>query len=257
MRLIPEGLLQKLYPRQGDQPPPSGLDRDRWGKAKLLTPGMAYTFVQTSQQPIIGAIGLQVAFSLDNIIYTPFVPGIGSNSVVVKLTKAIDIKSGAFIETYTLSPNESMPFCTLIAKALTVEISIPGSVAPPGLWVHCAACPVETLDCDSVINPATVNSWSDVESLSVASNTVGEFVALAANPTRKQVIIQNNSAAPLYLGFGSFIPAIGPPPASNMILPPGINAIWESFPWAFTGAVNAVFGPGGSATTYATFTQGI
>jgi hypothetical protein len=205
---------------------------------------------------MIGAMGIQLAFSIDGVNFQPTVPAIGSNTVVVNLLKAVDVKSGVFNETYHLSPNESMPFCTLIAKALSVSISIPESVALPGLYVHCAVCPVETLDCESLTGPSN-NGWSDVQSLSVAADTAGSFLALAASPTSKQVIIQNNSGVDLLLGFGSFIPSLGPPPLSNMRLPGGINAIWESQLGAFLGAVHGIFAAGGLSTDFATFTRGI
>lgn len=249
----PDEQLANLIGRPGDIPRPGN---DRWGKSKLLAPGDSYTFINVGMQPMVGAMGLQLTFSIDGIHFTSFVPAIGSNSVVVDIIRGVDVKSGAFNETVVLSPNESMPFCTLIAKSLTVSVSIPASVAPPGLYVHAVACPVETLDCESIITPAPT-SWSDVNSLSVAANTAGSFLALAADPSAKQLFIQNNSAVDLLLGFGSFIPSLGPPPLSNMLLPGGIHAIWESQLGAFVGAVHAIFAGGGSASQFATFTRGI
>jgi hypothetical protein len=249
----PDEQLAELIGRPGDIPRPGN---DRWGKAQLLKPGDSYTFVNVGMQNMVGAMGLQITFSLDGVHFSSLVPGIGSNSVVVDIIRGVDVKSGAFNETIVLSPNESMPFCTLIAKSLTVSISIPASVSPPGLYVHAVACPVQTLDCESLITPAS-DSWSDVDSIAIPANTAGSFLALAADPAAKQLIIQNNSAVDLLLGFGSFIPSLGPPPLSNMLLPGGIHAIWESQLGAFVGAVRGIFAAGGVGTEYATFTRGI
>jgi hypothetical protein len=249
----PDEQLAAITGRVGDLPRPGN---DRWGNSQLLKPGQSYTFINVGMQPMVGAMGIQLSFSVDGVHYTSFVPPIGSNSVVIDVIRAVDVKSGAFNETIVLSPNESMPFCTLIAKALTVSVSIPSSTPLPGVYVHAVACPVQTLDCESIITPP-LTSWSDVDTVSVAANTVGAFLALPASPDTKQIFIQNNSAVDLLLGFGSFIPGLGPPPFSNMLLPGGIHAIWESEPEAFVGAVHGIFAGGGSAAQFATFTRGI
>jgi hypothetical protein len=206
-------------------------------------------------QPMIGVIALQITFSLDNIHFSPEVPPLGSNTVMVTIIRGVDVKSGAFTEVQGLSPGETMPFCTTIAKSLVVSVQSPPALGQT-LYVHVAACPVQTMDCDSAITPAAT-SWSDVESLSVAANTAGVFTGLAADPDAKQIYIQNNSAVDLLLGFGSFIPSLGPPPASNLILPGGIHAVWESQLGAFVGEVRGIFAGGGSASQFATFTRGI
>ncbi len=253
MRLIPEGLLHELTGRDGDIPQAG---RDRWGKAKRLKPGESYTFINTVMRDIVCPMALQIAFSIDGKNFTPNVPTFAPNNVQVDVLKAVDVKSGAFNETTVLNPGDALPFCSLIAKALTVNITNLTETVGSDIYVHAVACPTTMVDCGSITND--VNSpWNDVISIAYAANTVGVFNPLIPFSTSKQTIIQNNTAVPLYLGFGSFIPNPGPPPFSNMVLPGGINAIWESQLGAFIGAVNAAFGPGGVGTEYATFSRGI
>lgn len=252
MRLIPESLLYELTGRAGDLPQPGN---DRWGKARKLVGGESYTFISTGMMPLVTPMALQLSFSLDGVVFTPALPLGFPNNIGVVITKAVDVKSGAFTETTVLTPGESMPFCTLIAKALTVTIQNTIE-ASPDLWVHCVACPTETIDCGSV-TVAADSPWNDVVSVSFPANTPGNFIALGASNGARQVIVQNNTSVPLYLGFGSFIPSPGPPPFSNLILPGGINAVWESQLNAFKGNIRGAFGPGGLATEFATFTRGV
>lgn len=252
MRLIPESLIYQLMGRPGDLPPPGN---NRWGKSHMLTGGESYTFINTDMLPLVTPMALQLSFSLDGVVFSPTLP-LGFGGVLgVTVTKAVDVKSGAFVETTTLNPGDPMPFCSLIAKALTVTISNT-SEAAPDIWVHCVACPTEMVDCGSITEGADT-SWNDVVSVSFAADTVGSFVALTASTGARQIIIQNNTTVPLYLGFGAFVPAPGPPPFSNLILPGGINAVWESQLNAFKGMIRGAFGPGGSATDFATFTRGV
>ena len=252
MRLIPESLLYELMGRTGDMPLPGN---NRWGNAKKLEKGESYTFVNTEMLPIITPMAIQLSFSLDGVTFSPAVPLTFANNIQVDIIKGIDVKSGAFNETTVLIPGESLPFCSLIAKAVTVSVTNQDE-GGGAIWVHCAVCPTTMIDCGSV-TAGNDQSWNDVSSISFAADTAGPFVALPANTGARQIIIQNNTAVPLYLGFGAFIPNPGPPPFSNMILPGGINAIWESQLGAFTGAIRAAFGPGGLSTEFATFTRGI
>lgn len=254
MRLIPEDLLRTLMGRPGEIPAPGN---DRWGKSVQLTPQTeTYCVVNTGMLgDVPTAVALQLSFSLDDETYTPEVPAAFPGLVSVDLIKAVDVKSGGFRESVLLNPGEAMPFCTLLARALTVNVSISGE-GVTGLYVHAVAAPVQTIDCESITN--TPNSpWSDVNTLRVAANTAGAFVGLAASPAAKQIFIQNNSAVDLLLGFGSLIPSLGPPPIYNFILPGGIHAIYESVPGAFIGKVRAIFAAGGVSTDYAVFTRGI
>lgn len=252
MRLIPESLLYELMGRTGDMPQPGN---NRWGKAQRLKGGSSYTFVNTEMLPMVTPMALSISFSLDGINFSPVVPLAFGGVIGVTLMKAVDVKAGAFNESFALNPGEAMPFCSLIAKALTVSIDNT-SEAAPDIWVHAVACPTEMIDCGSVTVGADT-SWTDVVSVSFAANTIGNFIALDASNGARQVIVQNNTSVPLYLGFGSFIPSPGPPPFSNLILPGGINAVWESQLNAFKGTIRGAFGPGGSGTEFATFTRGV
>jgi hypothetical protein len=201
-------------------------------------------------------MAIQLSFSLDDTVYTPFIPlAYAGTGVIVDLIKAVDVKSGAFRESYGIATGAALPFCTLITRGLTVNVSLVGEGAPP-LFVHCVVCPTETVDCESIASPANA-AWNDVDTTKFAANTVGAFSALLANSSTKQVIIQNDTATDLLIGFGSLIPGLGPPPTRNLVLPGGFHSVWESFPGAMVGAVHGIFAGGGSATEFATFTRGI
>jgi hypothetical protein len=253
MRLIPEDMLRALMQRPGEIPAPGN---DRWGKSVLLQRGGNYCVINTGMLDAVPtAIALQLAFSLDDQTYTAAVPAAYTGRVLVDLIKAVDVKAGGFRESTTLNPGDAMPFCTLLARALTVNITLLDEAAGP-LYVHAVAAPVQTVDCESVTNPPD-SPWSDVNTLRVAANTAGVFVGIPAASTTKQIFIQNNSAVDLLLGFGSNLPSLGPPPVYNVILPGGINSIFESQLGAFIGQVRAIFAAGGAATDYAVFTRGI
>lgn len=245
----PDEQISALIDRPGDLPLPGN---DRWGKAKLLAPGESYTFVQVGMQPMIGPMGIQIEFSRQNQLFFPTVPVGGA--VVVTVTKAVDVKSGQFVEPFQLIAGESLPFCTVIAKALTITIL--NEIGSIPIWIHAAACPVTAVDCESLTLTPT-SPWVDVVTNQFPADTVGAFVGLPASSAARQVMVQNNAGVDLLLGFGSLIPALGPPPVYNIILPGSTHAIFESQLGAFTGAIHGIFGGGGLATDYAVFTRGI
>ena len=253
MRLIPEDLLRYLMQRPGELPPPGN---DRWGKSVQLTPEQpSYTVVNvgySGQIPTPWA--LQLSFSLDGIIYSPQVPAAFPGSVRIDLIKAADIKAGSFNESTILNPGDALPFCTLLAAALTVNVEIVNEGAT-SLWVHAIAAPTTMVDCDS-ITPAGNSSWDDSAVQSVPANTVGVFNGILANSSTKKVIVQNNSATDLILAFGSVTPSFGPPLVASIYLPGGLHSVWESTPGEYVGLIRGLWASVGSATEYATFTRG-
>jgi len=251
MRLIPEGMLHQLMGRPGDLPTPG---HDRWGKSKQLAAGESYAFIYTGYLPIITPIAVQASFSTDGVLFSPILPSFVGNPVQIDLIRAVDVKSGAFNESFIINPGEGLPFCTTIARSLNINVT---NLKEGGgsIWVNLAACPVTTVDCDA----ANMGPWANVETHSYAADTgVGAaFTALVGSNGTKQVYVQNNTSSDLYLGFGTLNPAAGPPPVSNIILPKSIHAIWESSPGEFVGQINACFVPAGPSTEFATFTRGI
>lgn len=254
----PDDQLANLIGRPGDIPKP---DNNRWGKSQLLstdpTRGKpSYAFVSVAEMlPFITPMAIQFAFSLDGVTFTPQVPAAYTGALVVTVLRAVDVKSGVFEEQFVLNPGDAMPFCTTIARGLTVNVELINEAAPD-IFVHVAATPTSMVDCDSLI-PANDSPWTDVETNRVPANSGGAFTALAADPATRQIFIQNNSAVDLLVGFGSLTPALGPPPVYNLILPGGFHGVYESQLGAFKGKVSAIFASGGVATDYAVFTRGI
>jgi hypothetical protein len=254
MRLIPEDLLRSLMQRGGELPPPGN---DRWGKAvklDLRTPSYCVVNVGYSGS-VPTPWALSLSFSLDNKTYTPSVPPTYTGNILVEVIRAADVKAGPLADTYLLKPGDALPVCTFLGAALTVNVTALGEPTPD-IFVHAIAAPTTMVDCDSIVGPgANEDAWNDVSATSAAASTVGVFTPIAADPTTKSIIVQNNTNTDLLLGLGSFLPGNGPPPFSNIILPGGLNAIWSVE--GFTGAINAIFAAVGSAAQYATFTRGI
>lgn len=250
MRLIPEGLLHHLLGREGDLPLPG---MNRWGNVKRLVAGESYTFINTEMLPIVTPMAVQLAFSLDGVTFTPFVPAAAINSVQVDVIRAVDVQSGPFNDQIVLAPGDAMPFCTTIAKAITISVTNLKEGGGP-IWVQVVVCPTDMIDCESITGAG--GPWDDVTTATFPASTVGVFDGVIASTGVRQVIIQNNTATDLLLGFGSNAPSLSPFHC-NIYLPGGSHAVWESQLGAFTGRVRGLFAAVGLATEFATFTRGI
>jgi len=250
----PDDQLAAIIGRSGDLPKPGS---NRWGKAQTLSNSKggqsSYAFVSVAEYlPEITPMAVQASFSLDGQTFTPQVPLAYTAALVVVVTRAVDVKSGPFREVFVLNPGDAFPFCTTIARGMTITIGLIDEAAPD-IAVHCVATPTTMVDCES-LTPAEDPTWSDAATLHFPASTVGVFVGVAAMSGTKQVIVQNNTATDLLLGLGSVVPGNGPPPVSSIRLPGGVNAVWES--GGFVGQVRGIFAAVGSATEYATFTRG-
>lgn len=218
----PDEQLMALMARPGELPAPGN---DRWGNAKLLQGGQTNTFVNTVMQPMVTPMAIQLEFSLDGLTFSPSVPATLGNNVQVELLKAVDVKSGPFREVVTLAPGDTLPFCTLLAKAVTVNVSNVGEAASP-LFVHCVVAPTTMIDCTSVSNP-NPDGYSTATSTRLAAVAANVYHQ-AAQPTRAQFYIQNRAASDLYIGFGATVDTAPGAESAAIILPGGISAIAEN-----------------------------
>jgi hypothetical protein len=220
----PDEQLMALMGRPGELPPPGN---NRWGNTVLLKGGQDYTFVQVGMDagadyPTPMAIALE--FSTDGVIFTPSVPTtVGVGTVLVTLIKAVDVKAkGPLTESTALAPGDTLPFCTFLARGITVVIANGGEGATP-LFVHCTVAPTTMVDCGSIGNPVAgaYSSATSTRLAAVAATTYHQ----AAQPTRVQLYIQNRSTADLFIAFGTTVNTTPGAESATVVLPGGISAI--------------------------------
>lgn len=244
---VPDDQLRALTGRPGEMSNPGA---DRWGNAKLLKGGQANTFVNTTPQPIVTPMAIQVEFSLDGITFSPTVPATLGNNVQVDLIKSLDVLSGPAKESVILAPGDAMPFCTFIAKAVTVNISNVGEAAQP-LFVNCVVAPTTMVDCTSIANP-NPDGYSGATSARLAA-VAATVYHQAAQPNRAQFYIQNRAASDLFVGFGATVDTTPGAELATIILPGGISAIAENS--SYQGEITLQFAAD-DAAGYALLTTG-
>lgn len=263
MKNVPDWMLGMMRQAVGDLPIMP--DVSRWGKVKALSTQLIppppiqkldhLTFVSTDYLPIITPIAVELRFSLDGVTYTPQVPPTSGSVVQVKLTEAIDQKTGAFIETFLLNPGDRQSFCTVLAKQLTIDVQLIGEEQL--LWIAVIAAPVQTADCGDI----TGNPGGDVVSVAGYSTSgpvltyqastfvfPGTLTLLAPNANRRQFYVQNNSDTDLGLLLDSTGPGPSWTPGSerlSLIVPGGGNLAYESFVGCYRGVIKGSMRPGG------------
>lgn len=250
---LPDDQLQALMGRSGELPRPGN---DRWGNAVLLKGGQTYTFVNVGMDA--GAnyptpMAIAVEFSTDGVNFSPSVPTTaGVGTLTVTLIKAIDVKAkGALIEATTLSPGQSLPFCTFLARGITVVVSNDGEAATP-VFVHVTVAPTTMVDCQSISNPVA-GAYSSATATRLAATALTTY-HIAAQPTRTQLYIQNRSTQDLFVNFGPTVSITPGAELATVVLPGNISAITENS--GYQGPVTLEFA-GTDAAGYALVTTGI
>lgn len=264
MKDVPDWLLGLVRNAYGDLP--SRPDTSRWGKVKALntqtTPTPQFparlehlTYVSTDWLPEITPIAVELRFSLDGVTYSPTIPLTSGATLQIDLTEAVDQKTGAFHERFTLGPGDGQSFCTVIAKHLTVDVTLIGENQVIYVAVICA--PVQTVDCaDATGKPAPVTVEGYTSALSTRFDLSG-FVfpgtehILTTNPNRRQFFAQNYGDTDVGLLFNptdTINWTLGSEQLS-IVLPGGFSAVYESPVGAYTGNVWASVKPGGPTPT--------
>jgi len=240
-----------LMGRPGELPTPGN---NRWGNAVLLHGGQTYTFVQVGMDagadyPTPMAIALE--FSLDGVVFTPNLPLAATGNISVTIIKAVDVKAkGPLTEVTTLAPGDTLPFCTFLARGVTVIISNDGEAALP-VNVHCTVAPTTMVDCESIANPAP-GGYSSATTTRLAA-VAATVYHQAAQPTRVQWYIQNRAASDLFVAFGITVHTTPGAELATFILPGGQSASHENS--AYQGPITLQFA-GDDATGYALLTTG-
>lgn len=253
MKDVTDELIATLRGAHGDLPKPG---KSRWGKVARLASGSQVdqtkrlnrlTFVQTeiiSNTPI--PIAIKLRFSLDGQTYTPEYPSTAGGRVIVDLIETIDMKSGAFRESFTLDPGEAMPVCSVIACALNLSVTLDAEDA--AIFVEAVAAPTTMIDCRDVVptppplgKPAGFNTTTDEFPAAIL-----DAVAVPANANRAYLLVVNHSAVDFTLFLnGSSNAAI--------VLPGGAEAGYDVD--NFRGPLTGEFA-GDDASGFVSITQG-
>ncbi len=248
-----------LDPAQGDEYVSRRMLNHPWGKQALLTAGgPSLTFIQTDVAFRPTPIAVQARFALfDSAVYTPDIPGAWTGTLRIKVIRSLSIKSGPMTETFDLTPGDTLPFCVLIARGLTITAELQGE-NPLGLNVALVAAPVDQIDCADLVGPTPQPlpaGFTDTVVQRFAANaTVNNF---AAEPKRATLIIVNMSATNLFIKLGT--PNADPTPGTEnatIVLPGGVFSGFSQD--NYQGEISMVYADAtDEATGYALVTQGL
>lgn len=210
----------------------------------------------------------------------------GSSNIAgfrVTITRSIDAKTGPVTDTVELFESESMPVCELLARQITIAVTI--IATDPSLdtkpWtIEVTTAPVDSISCDSLtemsgwdnvaVPPQTfVDAQGQKGYVTLDSGLVDSapiwVKLLNENPRRAQFSLLNAGPIPVAVGFGVPIDAdtgfpafpswglvaTGSFPYATLILPGNTDftkafARYESVLGGFTGEVWGVAQPGQS-----------
>lgn len=262
MKNVADNFLALHRRAEGDLPLPG---TSRWGKVARLATGTQVgptarqgnlTFVHTdviSPTPI--PIAIKVWFSLDGQTYSPNVPASFGGNVIVSLIETVDMKSGAFTESFTLAPGAPMPICATMACALSLSVALDGEDA--ALFVEVVAAPTTTIDCGDIVGPTnattTIKPFTDAAVVRLPVVTV--MGQIGAEPRRAYLLLTNQSATRnLFIRLGDGVDATPGAELASIILPPNTFAGYEVL--NYTGIVSYVW-DGADASGYSLATQGL
>lgn len=260
MKNVPDDMLRIARGRSNELPPPGSA---RWGKvARLATgtnvvagkPQSTLDFVHTgiiADQPT--PIAIKMRFSLDGTTYTPEVPASLGGVVHVKLIETIDMKSGAFLETFDLNAGDTQPLCTIMAMALDLSVTLDGEDVH--LFVEVVAAPTTMIDCGDIVPPppTTPASYSNTTIARYPAATASTY-NIAANSKRATVVVVNQSAANLFVSMHAGVTITPGSEFASVVLPGGSFAGtgWDNY----TGQIYFKF-DADDADGYALVTEGL
>jgi hypothetical protein len=173
--------------------------------------------------------------------------------VQVTLIKSFHVKSGAATEVVSLAAGEAMPFCAVIARALTISVEI-SSETTQDLYVQLVAAPTTSIDCADVIpSPGTTPAG-------YTAMAIARFPAQTATPTlyfpnaaRAMFTIVNQSAANLFVALAGVVGITPGSEFATIVLPPNSKAGYSVL--NYRGAIAFRF-DADDATGYALASEG-
>jgi len=241
--------------RQGDISPFHDWNAN-WGQVATLHPGESKTLITTQMFPINMPIAYQLRWALRPT--GPFTPALPApiDGVRVQLLKSIDLRTGQADEEFTLFGGQAQPSCVLICRKLSILMTSLVGEGGANVSIQAAVCPVQNIDCNELRGRGDGYALITQQHFT-QTQLATPIVVLAPNSRRAQFFVQNqstNSDVIVQMGTDA---AFGPPPVGVMILPAGINGIYESPIGGWTGPVSISFsngtGDGGALITEGTF----
>lgn len=256
--LTDEAQFEMLQPRIGDVDPRRAGSNTPWGKVHQLTQeAPRYTFISTDILDRPAPWALQLRFSLDGVTYTPHVPSTytAGRGVMFTVTRSVDQKSGQFTEQFDLLADDAQPFCSIIARALTITAELttdtPGVFTP--IFVQAVVCLVSNIDCETIAPPVAPVAGFDVTTFARQPAVIATPYVFPAAATRAIAIITNQSTANLYVNLGVGVSVAPGAEFATVVLPGNVSAGFSQA--NYRGQITMEF-DATDATGYALVTQG-
>lgn len=263
--LTDEAQFLGLDPRDGDPRPTVRDFNHPWGKVvHFANDARSFTLVQTDAFPRPFPWAVSARFSVDGVNFFPAIPGTYPNQIHFDFIKSYDVKTGPVKEGFDLGAGDTMPFCALIARSLTVSANISGETFAD-LWVQFVVCPTTQIDCAELVGPsggtpiitpgfATANQTRYPQASPIIAPNF--LQVLAANPNRQRLFVQNNAAADLMVSLAAGANFTPGSEFGVMVLPGGISAVYESdAAQRYTGPVSISWAGASSPAGYALVTE--
>lgn len=246
--------LQRALMRHGDFHLPSD-SRNRFGRLESLSTGAAASgntqprnrapFVETPVYDEPRTWKLEMRIAGPSGVFSTMLPDLGGGneySLRVHVRRALDRDKGTVDDLYVLSPVgvgdlNALPVVCLIAQQLGVYVEIVKIGADVTLAVEVTASPVDAACCDDIATSPTITRVTQTDSTAVL---------LAANPLRKQFVIQNfaGPTKPLYVAYGNTVtPPGGSQPRWTFALPNQYDVFAGS---GYTGPIVGVWDADGA-----------
>jgi hypothetical protein len=238
MKNVPDELLPALRGAVNELPDPGP---NRWGKAALLhlsalnneAPRKSLTFIATGALRQITPMAVSLKFSVDGKTFTPDVPLAYTGEVQVEIIQMVDVKSGAFRESFELVGGETQPFCSVMCMALQVTVSITADDNGQFLYVHAVAAPTQTMDCRDIIGPDS-GGETTAKPEPIPSTVITRYeasttpITLAADELRAYFLMTNQSTlANLFIALGPGVSTTPGGESATIVLPPNSFAGYE------------------------------
>ena len=270
MKNVPDTMLQIARGAWNELPAPGP---DRWGKRALLhlsaitgppliAPRDRLTFISTGPQPQITPMAVSLRFSTDNATFTPAVPSAFTGTVHVDLIQMIDVKTGAFVESFDLEADETQPFCSVMCMALQVNVRIEADDASQQLYVQAVACPTMTMDCADINGgggtggnvTATIKPFPETFVTRHPASNIANLTI--ANPDRAYALLANMSTvANMFVLLGEGVSFTPGDEIATIIMPPNTFAGYEVL--NYTGPIDIVWDQDDSTNGYGLVTEGV
>jgi hypothetical protein len=256
--LTDEAQFEMLQPRIGDVDPRRAGTDTPWGKVHQLTQeSPRFTFVSTDILDRPAPWAMQLRFSLDGVTFTPEVPATypAARGIEFTITRSVDQKSGQFTESFELFAGDAQPFCSVIARALTISARLTSdSTNFTPLYVQAVVCIVSNIDCEAVAPPvAPVPGFVNTAIARFPAQTAAATLILP-DPTRALFSISNQSAANLYVALAGVVNITPGTEFATVVLPPNVGAGYEVL--NYRGAIAFQF-DADDASGYAIKTEGL